>query len=73
MTLLFPLQLRFTTGPSLNFNFYDQKSALNGVMTISSKALHNRLGDKERTPGFIGLVFVNSPPLAVYLTMLHFL
>ncbi|PIK44463.1 hypothetical protein BSL78_18683 [Apostichopus japonicus] len=46
--------LRFSAGPSLNFNLYDQKSALNGVMTISSKALHNRLGDKERTPLLFG-------------------
>ncbi|KAJ8022755.1 hypothetical protein HOLleu_37742 [Holothuria leucospilota] len=46
--------LRFATGPSLNFSLYDQKSALNGVMTISSKALHNRLGDKERTQPLFG-------------------
>ncbi|XP_071503465.1 protein FAM149B1-like [Diadema antillarum] len=41
----------FRAGPSAPFNWQTRKpNMLTGVMTISSKALHNRQGEKDRVP-----------------------
>ncbi|XP_063969088.1 protein FAM149B1-like isoform X2 [Lytechinus pictus] len=56
----------FRVGPSAPFNWQAPKSnSLTGVMTISSKALHTRQGEKERVPS---AMIEESPALPATLT-----